>query len=114
MIRGEVWLARQPPPPARRLTPHLVLLLSWDAGYSFRDRVTVAPLTTQIRGLDAEVRLDHRDGLDRVCVINLDVIATVLRSTLDHRVTLLSDARMAEVERAIHLALGIRLPCSIR
>ncbi len=92
----------------------MVLLLSWDAAYRFRDRVTVAPLTTRIRGLDAEVFLDHNDGFERGCVINLDVIATIPRSSLDRRVLRLSEAKMEAVERAMHRALGMSLPCQVR
>jgi mRNA-degrading endonuclease toxin of MazEF toxin-antitoxin module len=46
--------------------------------------------------------------------VNLDVIATIPRSVLDRRVAQLSEAKMGEVERAIHLALGMRLPCEVR
>ncbi len=92
----------------------MVLLLSWDAAHRFRDRVTVAPLTTRIRRLDAEVLLDRNDGFEHACVVNLDVIATILRSDLDRRVLQLGEARMAEVDRAAHLALGMRLPCEVR
>ena len=79
MNRGEVWEMAAPPPPRRHGGTHRVLLLSWDSAYGIRDRVTVAPITSTIRGLDAEVTLDHRDGMDHPCVVNLDVIATVLR-----------------------------------
>lgn len=115
MNRGEVWWSRVPPPPAGRGPhgPHLVLLLSWDTRYRFRDRVTVAPITTRIRGLDAEVFLDHNDGLRHGCVVNLDVLATIPRSVLDRRVVALGDARMKEVESAIHRALGMTLPCPV-
>lgn len=92
----------------------MVLLLSWDSGYRFRDRVTVAPITGTIRGLDAEVFLDHNDGFEQGCVVNLDVVATIHRSILDRRVLQLSDGKMREVERAIHLALGMALPCEMR
>lgn len=92
----------------------MVLLLSWDAAYTFRDRVTVAPITTRIRRLDAEVFLDHNDGFEHGCVVDLDVIATIPRSDLERRVGQLGEAKMAEVDRAIHLALGIRLPCEVR
>lgn len=91
----------------------MVVLVSWDAAYTFRDRIVVAPITSTIRGLDAEVLLDHSDGVEHACVINLDVIATVLRSTLRERVTQLSDVRLAQIDRAIHLALGMRLPCRV-
>lgn len=89
----------------------MVLLLSWDSGYQIRDRVTVAPITSNIRGLDAEVRLDHNDGMARACAVNLDVIAIIPREDLTEKVSRLSDQRMAEVEKAIHLGLGMRLPC---
>lgn len=92
----------------------MVLLLSWDAAYTFRDRVTVAPVTTRIRRLDAEVFLDHNDGFEHGCVVNLDVIATIPRSDLERRVVTLGEARMMEVDRAVHLALGMRLPCEVR
>ncbi|HEV7465726.1 MAG TPA: type II toxin-antitoxin system PemK/MazF family toxin [Candidatus Dormibacteraeota bacterium] len=114
MQRGEVWWATVAPPPVRDPTPHAVLLLSWDAAHRFRDRITVAPITSTIRGLDAEVFLDHRDGMHTGCVANLDIISTILRQTLTERITRLSDSRMAEVERAIHIALGVPLPCGIR
>jgi mRNA interferase MazF len=91
-----------------------VLLLSWDAAHRIRDRITVAPITSTIRGLDAEVLLDHRDGMATACVVNLDIISTILRRTLTAPITQLSDGRMAEVERAIHIALGIPLPCEVR
>jgi mRNA-degrading endonuclease toxin of MazEF toxin-antitoxin module len=108
-----VWWASEPPPPNRKRTPHLVLLLSWDSDANIRDRIAVAPITSTIRGLEAEVFLDHNDGLPHGCVVNLDVIATILRSALDRRVVQLSGAKMREVDRAIHLALGISLPCGI-
>jgi mRNA interferase MazF len=103
-----------PPPPRRHGGTHRVLLLSWDSAYGIRDRVTVAPITSTIRGLDAEVTLDHRDGMDHPCVVNLDVIATVLRSHLVQRLVQLSDRRMEEVARALHIALGLPLPCDVR
>ena len=61
MRRAEVWWAERPP--GQR---HPVLLLSWDAHGDWRDRVTVADITTHVRGLDAEVplraRADREDG----------------------------------------------------
>jgi mRNA-degrading endonuclease toxin of MazEF toxin-antitoxin module len=89
----------------------MVVLLSWDSGYGFRDRVTVAPVTSHIRGLDAEVLLDQNDGVEQTCVVNLDVIATIPREDLTEKVSQLGDQRIAQVEKAIHHALGMRLPC---
>ncbi|MDA8266436.1 MAG: type II toxin-antitoxin system PemK/MazF family toxin [Actinomycetota bacterium] len=108
MRRAEVWWAERPPGQRRA-----VLLLSWDAHGNWRDRVTVADVTTTVRGLDAEVALTEADGMPRRCVVNLDSIATVPRTVLRSRITMLSPARMAEVNRATHLALGLPLPCAI-
>jgi mRNA interferase MazF len=106
--RAEVWWARYPPTTAQ---PHPVVLLSWDAGEEFRDQVTVAQVTSTIRGLDAEVRLDESDGLLYECVANLDAIATIPRSLLIERLCMLSGHRMKQIEVAVHWALGIPLPC---
>ncbi len=103
MQRGEVWWARLPPPIGRRP----VLLLSRDAAYSARASFTVAPITTQIRGIDVEVRVGRADGLRRDSVVNLDDIQTIHHRLLDRRITLLSDERMGEVERAIKFALDL-------
>lgn len=105
--RAEVWWAERPP--GQR---HPVLLLSWDAHGTWRDRVTVAEITTRVRGLDAEVPLTEGDGMPLPCVVNLDSLATVPRSILRSPITMLSARRMAEVSRAAHLALGFSLPCT--
>lgn len=108
MRRAEVWWAERPP--GQR---HPVLLLSWDAHGNWRDRVTVADVTARVRGLDAEVPLDHDDGMSRPCVVDLDNIATVPRAILRSRITTLSPSRMNQVSKAAHLALGLPLPCTI-
>lgn len=50
--------------------------------------------------------------MPRPCVVNLDNLATVPRSILRSRITRLASSRMAQVNRAAHLALGFPLPCS--
>jgi mRNA-degrading endonuclease toxin of MazEF toxin-antitoxin module len=94
----------------------MVLLLSWDAGENIRDRVSAALITSTIRGLDAEVELSRSDGVPHRCVVNLDDIAPILYTVIHPggRVCRLSEAKLLEVSRAIHLALGMRLPCPLR
>jgi mRNA interferase MazF len=106
--RGEVWWADLP-----RGNPHPVLLLSWDAHRDWRDRVTVAEITGSERGIDSEVRLGKRDGMTKTCWVNLDSISTVRRALLQSHFATLSGDRMREVERAVHLALGITIPCEV-
>lgn len=90
-----------------------MLLLSWDAHGNWRDRVTVANVTTRVRGLDGEVPLTEDDGMPRPCVVNLDNIDTVPRNVLRSRITSLDPSRMAQVSRAAHVALGLPLPCAV-
>lgn len=40
-------------------------------------RVTVAPITTTVKGLSTEVALGPENGLDHACVASMDNIATV-------------------------------------
>jgi mRNA interferase MazF len=91
----------------------MVLLLSWDSHLDFRDRLTAATITSQIRGLDSEVFLDSSDGVPRACVVNLDSIGGVWRNQLYERVTELGEAKMLAVERGLHRALGMALPCHL-
>jgi mRNA interferase MazF len=103
MRRGEIWWAELAPPAGRRP----VLLLSRNESYAVRELVLVAPLTTRIRSIPSEVPLGTDDGLPRVCVVNLDVITTIAKSSLSERLTGLSAGKLKEVEAALHFALGL-------
>ena len=72
MKRGEVWWAELPVPLNRRP----VVLLSRDEAYTIRNAVTVAEITSTIRGIPVEVKLGPKDGLPKKCVANLDTIIT--------------------------------------
>jgi mRNA interferase MazF len=98
--KGEIWWANLRPPAGRRP----VLLLSRDEAYAVRTAVTVAPLTTTIRGIPVEVQLVESEGLPRTCAINLDSLLTIPRSYLTDRITRLSPAKMEEVRRALFFA----------
>lgn len=65
MRRGEVWWANLDPPAGRRPA----LLLSRDDAYAVRLLVTIAPVTTRMRGIPVEVPLGPADGLDRPCAV---------------------------------------------
>lgn len=103
MRRGEIWWADLPPPAGRRP----VILLSRDEAYTVRALVTVAPVTTRIRHIPAEVPLGPEDGLPRACVANLDTIITIAKASLRERVASLSQEKLRAVDAAIHFALGL-------
>ena len=84
-----------------------MVLLSRDEAYLVRDQVTVAPLTTRIRGIPAEVGLGPEDGLPRHSVANLDVIITPSKNRIQERITVLTSEKLRAVEEAIHFALGL-------
>jgi len=98
-----VWWADLPAPAGRRP----VLLLSRNDAYEVRALVTVAPVTTRVRGIPVEVPLGQQDGLPRACVVNLDTITTIPKRALSQRVASLSVQRMEEVEQALRFALGM-------
>jgi mRNA-degrading endonuclease toxin of MazEF toxin-antitoxin module len=110
--RGEIWWVEYPPTAVyKEKDPHMILLLSWDAGT--RDQVTGALVTGTARETDQEVELDHRDGMKKRCVVNLDTLYTLPTQWIKRKERRISVAKMREVERAIHYALGIELPCGV-
>ena len=84
-----------------------MLLLSRDSAYRVRRSVTVASLTRTERRIPTEVALDRSDGMPAHCVVNLDDIATIPRSLLGERITLLNADRMRAVAGAIRFALDL-------
>jgi mRNA interferase MazF len=106
MRRGEIWWADPGPPIGRRP----VVLLSRDEAYKIRNQVTVAPVTTHIREIPTEVELGPEDGLPKACVVNVDVIATIPKDSLQQRVARLSPKKIRLVEAAIRFALGMQDP----
>ena len=103
MRRGEVWWADLGTLAGRRP----VLLLSRDAVYVARTRVTVAPITRTVRKIRSEVALGPEDGMPSVCVVNLDDILTIRKPRLVRQITTLSSGKMAQVARAIVFALDL-------
>ena len=104
MRRGEVWWAKLPLPVGRRP----VVLLSRDEAYAVRNAVTVAEVTSTIRGIPVEVELGPDDGLPKKCVINLDTIVTIRKDLLIERIAILRDEKIEQIDAAIKFALSVR------
>lgn len=103
MRRGEVWWADLPQPTGHRP----VVLISRDEAYSYRELVTIAPVSRRIRRIPAEVALGPEDGMPLVCAVNLDSITTVPRAGLRRQITTLSADKLRAVDAAVHFALGL-------
>ena len=103
MQRGEVWWAELPLPLGRRP----VVLLSRDEAYSVRNAVTVAEVTSTIRGIPVEVELGPEEGLPKKCVVNLDTIVTIRKDSLIERIVLLRGEKIDRIDSAIKFALSL-------
>ncbi len=103
MRRGEVWWAKLPLPVGRRP----VVLLSRNEAYAVRNAVTVAEVTSTMRGIPVEVELGPEDGLPKKCVVNLDTIATIRKDLLIERIAILRDEKVEQINLAIKFALSI-------
>ena len=101
MTRGEIWVARA----GGKTRP--VLVLTRSGVIDSRRFVTVAEVTTVIRGLAAEVDLDRSQaGLDRPSVINCDGLHTVDQALLARRIGTVDSSTMRKVCQAVTYALG--------
>jgi len=101
VTRGEIWLAQV----GRKTRP--VLVLTRPEVIDVRHLVTVAEITTSIRGLAAEIDFDHdHAGLGHPSVVNCDGLHTITRSSLTRCVGAMDEATMAKVCRAVSYALG--------
>lgn len=102
VTRGEVRLVAFPAPDKAR--PALVL--TRDSALGYLSKVTVAPITSTIRGVPSEVALGPDDGMKSVCAVNLHNVITIDKRRLGRRVAHLEVAKMREVCAALGFALG--------
>jgi mRNA interferase MazF len=68
--------------------------------------VTVAPITSTIRGVPSEVVLSEEDGMKAPCAVNLHNAVTVSQKRLGRRVARIGSLRMSEVCTALRFSLG--------
>jgi mRNA interferase MazF len=70
-------------------------------------RVTVAPITSTVRGLSTEVPLGPANGLDDQCVVSCDNIVTVPKVALGRQIGYLLPAQEPALTAAIHAAFDL-------
>lgn len=100
--RGDIWMHRFAPPDKQRP----VVVLTRAGALPHLRSVTVAPVTSTIRGMDSEVVIGPDEGLKRISVVNLDNVQTVDQRQLRHYVGHLDHATMQAVCRALAVATG--------
>lgn len=95
-----IWLAR-----LDKTRP--VVVLTREEVRAVRRLVTVAPITSTVRGLSSEVLVGQRNGLEHDSAINLDSITTIPREALVRPVgALLRDQEQA-LTRAFQAAFDL-------
>lgn len=102
VARGDVRLYEFASPDKRRP----VVVLTRESSIGVLATVTVAPITSTIRGAPSEVTLSEEDGMKGTCAVNLHNVATVPLNRLGRRVAQLSSLRMGEICGAVRFAMG--------
>lgn len=102
VARGDIRLFRFPEPDKQRP----VLILTRDSIIDHLSRITIAPVTSTIRGVASEVVLGPDDGMKDACAVNLHNIVTVPKAGLGRLVVSLDARKMDQVCSAIAFALG--------
>ena len=102
IARGDVRLYDFAPPDKKRP----VVVLTRDNALAYLASVTVAPITSAIRGVPSEVVLNEEDGMKTSSAVNLHNILTVPQDRLGKRVARLSTLRMSEICAALRFSLG--------
>jgi mRNA interferase MazF len=101
--RGEVyWLHYRPPD---RKCP--VVVLTRDSAIPYLNEVTVAPITSTIRGIRSEVVVGVTEGMASPCAVNLDHVRTVPKNRLGDQIGSLDESMMREVAASARFALGL-------
>lgn len=83
-----------------------VVILTRASALRYLDRITIAPITSTIRGVPSEIRLGIEDGLKASCVVNLHHVMTVPKRSIGRWVATLPPSRMRELCRALAFAVG--------
>jgi mRNA interferase MazF len=86
-----------------------VLILTRELVRPHLTSVTVAPITSTIRGLSTEVAVGTANGLDHKSVVSCDNITTVPRTALGRLLGYLHPAQEPELAQAIAAAYDLDL-----
>ncbi len=95
-----IWLAR-----LDKARP--VVVLTREEVREARTLVTVAPITSTVRGLSSEVLVGPRNGVEHDSAINIDLITTIPRASLLQPIGTLLDDQEHDLARAFHSAFDL-------
>src|SRR5258708_28981305 len=101
IARGDIRLYQFAPPDKKRP----VVVLTRGSAIAYLSTVTVAPITSTIRGVPSEVVLNDEDGMKSPCAVNLHNAVTVSQGRLGRRVAHLRSSEIAEICAALRFLL---------
>ncbi len=84
-----------------------VLVLTREPVRPHLNTVTVAPITTTIRGLSTEVPLGTKNGVEEQCVVTCDHITTIPVAALGPQIGRLLDHQETTLTGAIRAAFDL-------
>lgn len=86
-----------------------VLILTRDVVRPYLTRVTIAPITSTVRGLSTEVAVGPMNGLDHDSVVSCDNIVTVPADAVGRQVGFLLESQETDLAHAIRAAFDLDL-----
>ncbi len=102
MKRGEIRWYKFTHPDKKRP----VLILTRNSVIDYIGEVTVAPITSRVRGIPSEVPLGRADGMAKDCAVNCDHLQTVSKDKVGALIVALPSVRLTEISQAVQFALG--------
>jgi|SRR3954468_23467750 mRNA interferase MazF len=92
---------------ARLDKPRPVLVLTRELVRPHLKNITVAPITSTIRGLSTEVSVGPQNGLDHASVISCDNVQTIPKLQLGRLIGYLLPDQEADLSEAIRCAFDL-------
>ena len=107
--RGEVWLVNfSPGRGSEQKGRRPALIVQNDVGNRYASTTIVAAITTTVKKYPVTVVLDrHEGGLGQRSMVNLSQILTVDKRRLETKLGTISPDRLAEVDAALTISLGL-------
>lgn len=85
------------------------LVLTREAARGAMTKVTVAPITTTVKGLSSEVRVGPDNGLDHECAVALDNVVTIPVDLLGRTIGYLKAEQETDLARAVVMAYDLEV-----
>lgn len=87
-----------------------VLVLTRDTARAVMTKVTVAPITSTVKGLSSEVPVGRANGLDHGSAVSIDNVLTIPADLLGRTLGFLTAEQERHLARAIVLAYDLEVP----